>query len=185
MPSPVKWMTDAQYDAAPLPERVLAWADSQVGIRESAPNRGSAVDEYVRVAGLDPKGAHNWCAAYVYWCLLKAGVPRDALPVGPAGVRNWARWGHATGRDRIMPGRARIGFRVKQPILAGHIWFCLDNVQIFKFNVGDLYRTIEGNTNIDGSSNGVGVFKRKRVLRPSDNLEVYGFIELEGLPFVK
>ena len=91
--SPVRWLNDDQYIALPVDHRAIAWADSQVGVREIGRNRGPMVELYQKVAGLGTGGGYAWCACFVYWCLLNAEVPKEVLPKPGlcAAVRNWAR----------------------------------------------------------------------------------------------
>lgn len=52
----------------------LGVAYTQLGVHEvGGKNRGPQVDEYIKSVGLDPDGQHAWCAAFVCWCVRKAG----------------------------------------------------------------------------------------------------------------
>lgn len=60
---------------------VLEIALTQLGVRETAPNRGPAVDLYLQAVGIDPTaGAFPWCYAFAFWCANRAGLwlPRTA-----------------------------------------------------------------------------------------------------------
>jgi hypothetical protein len=136
-----------------LVRKALDTADSQVGVREvGGPNRGPQVNEYLKSVGWGP-GA-PWCAAFVYWCIR--GAARDAgardVPfVRTAGcgvIEAWAKERDIYERGRPEPGDV---------FLRGttHTGF----VTAVRGNVFD---TIEGNTNIGGSPEGIGVFRRTR-----------------------
>jgi len=76
--------------------RVMAIAHSQLGIHEwpSGSNSGP-VRKYLEAAGYPWAGP--WCAAFVTWVLLKAGVKRAALPANPASVESWLNHARAKG----------------------------------------------------------------------------------------
>lgn len=181
MPSPVKWMTDEQYEEATLPERALAWADSQVGKREDPPgsNQGPEVDEYLRAAGVTP--GLPWCASGVYWCLLQAGADPVDLPAKgqSAAVWRWRNWAWDKGHNRVMPGRGLLFYWFRKKQKSGHMGFCLSS----RLVLGriHIYRTIEFNSNALGSREGDRVVKRTRVLLTSNDEREYGFIDLSSL----
>ena len=176
--SPVKWLTDSAYDLLPSDQRAIAQADSQVGVREAGgANKGQRVEEYQFVAGLGKGGGHPWCAAFVYWCLLKAGAdPKRLPPIGQcAAVRNWRTWAKDTGRIAAEPARGRLFFWVNKSGF-GHIGFCLGP------SVLGVFRTIEGNTDgEEGSREGDGVYKRFRTVRGLKKMHRSGFISLTGV----
>jgi hypothetical protein len=132
----------------------------------------------VRTTGLDPAGQHAWCACFVYWCFDQAakslGIPnptvKEALVLGywnvaasvPSARRIMAAEAQAQ-PSLIVPGTL---FLLRTSGIHGHMGF-IEQVQ------GNQLTTIEGNTNPDGSSNGIGVFLRTARTIPQNNL---GFI---------
>lgn len=81
--------------------RVMAIAHSQLGVHEwpSGSNSGP-VRNYLEAAGYPWAGP--WCAAFVTWVLLKAGVKRSAMPsYGLASVEAWLDY--ARKRDCLKP----------------------------------------------------------------------------------
>jgi hypothetical protein len=135
----------------------LEAARSQVGVREQGENRGPQVDEYLRSVGLGP--GYPWCAAFVYWCIeqaarrLKQPNPFIRTAYCPT-IANWARTGEILeaaprGGDVFLVYSAR----------ARHTGF-VSAVE------GRLFRTVEGNTNLEGSPEGIGVFERVRQIGP-------------------
>jgi hypothetical protein len=80
--------------------KVMAIAHSQLGVHEwpSSSNSGP-VRKYLEAAGYPWAGA--WCAAFVTWCLLKAGFKRSQLPSGAASVAAWLD--HAKAHDCLKP----------------------------------------------------------------------------------
>ena len=151
----------------PLLGKVLEVASKEVGVREEPPgsNRGPRVDEYLRSVKLDPAGgSFAWCAAFVYWCFEQAAVSlgRDNPVICTAGVLDHWRRAQQVGIPRVAaaeaiddPGRVRPGmiFVLDAGGGAGHTGL-VESVQ------GGRLVTIEGNTNDDGSREGIGVFRR-------------------------
>lgn len=176
-PSPVKWLTDQQYAAASQSEKALAWADSQVGVKESGANRGKPVQEYQAVAGLGSEGGFAWCACFVYWCLIKAQTREKNLPAKGkcAAVQNWSSWSKFRLRTVTKPQRGRLFYWLNTNG-TGHIGWCLGP------SILGIFRTIEGNTDNDaGSREGDGVYKRTRHLSFLKAKHEYGFIDLKEL----
>jgi hypothetical protein len=176
-PSPVKWLSANSYQKLPLPERALAWAASQVGIKETQPNKGANVQEYQAVAGLGPQGGFAWCAAFVYWCLIRAGANPASLPRKGecAAVRNWVDWAQKHNRLDSKPSRGCLFFWLN-PNQTGHIGFCLSGSIITTF------RTIEGNTDPNqGSREGDGVYRRTRTTAGLKKFSQHGYINLKKL----
>lgn len=145
----------------------LSVALSQVGVMEdpSGSNRGPKVDEYLKSAGLDPSaGSFAWCAAFVYWSFSQAatrlGISNPAIRT--AGVLDhWKKAGQA-GITRLLAGQILDDLSLLKPGLVfvintgggrGHMGL----VEDFR---DDRLITIEGNTNLPGDREGVGVFRR-------------------------
>jgi hypothetical protein len=145
----------------------LSVAATQVGVMEEPPgsNRGPRVDEYLRAVGLDPsKDSYPWCAAFVYWSFQQAAT--RAATVNPvirtSGVLNhWNKAGQA-GVTRLLQNEVLNDFSLLKPGLIfvistgggkGHMGI----VEDFR---DDRLITIEGNTNLPGDREGVGVFRR-------------------------
>jgi hypothetical protein len=164
----------------PLLKKVLTVAAGEVGTMEVPPgsNRGPEVDLYIKRTGLDPATQPAWCACFVYWCFDQAAkslrIPnptvKDALVLGywnaAASVPSARRIVAAEAQAQpslIVPGTL---FLLRTTGEHGHMGF-IEQVQ------GNLLTTIEGNTNLDGSSNGIGVFRRTARTIPQNNL---GFI---------
>ena len=166
MSSPVKWLSDRQYESATLPERMVAWADSQVGVKEvpKGSNRGPMVDEYEAYYGL--KG-QPWCACFVAWCMNKAGFSKSQIGKS-ALVADWAN--QFKGKRVETPKRGDLGYWVTSKG-TGHIFI------VVGYALG-VVRTIEGNTNDDGSREGYEVCKRTRGIWGIRANTRWGFIRL-------
>lgn len=157
----------AAIPLSPLVERTLGIAAAEVGIMEVPPgsNRGPRVDEYLKSVGLDPsEGSYAWCAAFVYWSFQKASTQLGGGNpcVRTAGVLDhWDKAGK-TGATRMTPSEVADDFSLLKPGLLfvistgggkGHMGI----VEDFR---NDRLITIEGNTNLPGDREGVGVFRR-------------------------
>ncbi len=116
-------------------------------------NRGPRVDAYLASAGLNP--GYAWCAAFVFWCFREAGA-KPAVK-GPAAVVNW----HAASvaKKAILPAPKR-GCLFAY-VLKGrtHIGFVAGT------NADGTFRTIEGNTNDDGSREGYETARKVRAVK--------------------
>jgi CHAP domain len=132
---------------------MLATARSQIGVRERGNNR----TPYGRWYGVDGQA---WCAMFVSWVFAHAGRPLPAIDSrrGYALVRDGYRWARAHGRWTRRPQVGDVFF-----ILYGNGQGHTGIVE--RVNRNGTITTIEGNTNTDGSSNGVGVFRRRRSIR--------------------
>ncbi len=170
-------------------KKLIDVALAEVGVREvpENSNRGPRVDQYLQSVRLNPTdGSYPWCAAFVYWCYDKAdselGALNQLLPPRTAGVLD--HWNKSTG-IKIEP---RIAKKWSQVVEPGQV-FCLDFghglghmglvIQVKPIydsgNVTYWCDTVEGNTNEDGSRNGIGVFKRRRKISDINK----GFISYE------
>ena len=140
-----------------LVEKAVEFALGEVGIREQplGSNRGPRVDQYNQASGAG-NGA-LWCMSFVYWCFQQAAAhtgeenPMLKTAYCPALLQ----WAKQQGKLVDSPQRGDIflvkGLRDGKPsvIHTGIV-------------TGGLIETVEGNTNNDGSSNGIGVFTRQR-----------------------
>jgi len=162
-------------------QKTIEIAASEVGTMESpmGSNRGPEVDLYLRTVGLDPNaGSFPWCAAFIYFCFDKAarqlGIANPAIK--DAGVLDC--WNKAGARPihRIAASEASNTPSLVKPGMVfvlrtggdtGHMGL-IEKMQ------GSLLTTIEGNTNLNGSREGIGVFRRTGRTITSINL---GFLD--------
>ena len=122
--------------------------EKEAGVMEDPPgsNDGARVREYLASAGIhDPE---PWCASFVNWGCLQVGKPGFG-----AWTPSWAQ----SSLEIQEPRRSAWGL-VYFPALKrfGHIFVV---TEVFK---SGMIETVEGNTNIDGSREGTGVFRRIR-----------------------
>jgi hypothetical protein len=134
-------------------ETVLNVAEGHAWVKEVGENRGQAVEAILAHVGLLP--GQPWCAAfvsYIGWLVMRRGWP---LPLA--------------GGCAMLADRAR-GLGMLTEIPAPGSIFLVWGVTLNRFrHCGFLiertpagWRTVEGNTNVDGSPEGTGVFVRER-----------------------
>lgn len=149
-----------------LMQKALQFAVSQIGVKERPPgsNKGEEVEEYLASVGLG--GGFAWCMAFVYWCYDQAaeelGINNPVFKTGGV-LKHWEEAGNngipritteqaRNKPSRILPGMVFV-IDTGDPGGAGHTGF-VEKV------IGDTLMTIEGNTNLGGSREGIGVFRR-------------------------
>lgn len=147
--------TEGQKEMNTFPENFVQLAAHHCDVLKvkeepKGSNRGPWVDKYLAAAGLEP--GYPWCAAFVTYLLKQV----KAMPKvnGPAAVVNWKRWAEKNGKIVEVPKRGDLFFYV-HPNGTGHIGIVLENK-------GATFRSIEGNTNDDGSREGYEVCRRVR-----------------------
>lgn len=152
-----RWLNQETFWLLPLTERALHIAAARIGEREIRRNSSPWIDRFLSAVGLNP--GYAWCASFVYWSLIAAGWPADKLPQRrkAAGVVNWARWAEQNGLLTDEPRRGDLMFWVNPDGVTGHIGFITSAV-------GITLKTIEGNTDGDGSREGDGVYRKSRRL---------------------
>jgi hypothetical protein len=147
-------------NSGPLLERAVEMAVTQIGVMENPPksNRGKEVRMYMESAG-SQEGLF-WCAGFVYWCFNEAaralGRPNPLVKTVGC-LDHWRR----TTADKILKNQA-----VDNPALIrpGSIFIKdhgrgMGHTGIVEKVENGFIRTIEGNSNTNGSSNGIGVFR--------------------------
>lgn len=152
MTDPLKW---PNWSSLTLREQLVQLAAYHCDVlhSEESPrgsNSGPWVDRYLAAAGLDP-GA-PWCASFVTYLLKQCGY--GVFPHGAGAVINWARWAEAGHKIVSKPERGDLFFLLHTDG-TGHIGIVLENK-------GKTIRTIEGNSNDDGSREGYEVVRHER-----------------------
>lgn len=147
---PDRHLLGDQLAARKIRTRVLAIAENELGVREkTGKNDGERVELYLKYIDL-PKG-HAWCGAYTSWVYKQAGLSKPRTGWTPA----------------LFPANRL----VKKPMpgdLFGIYFPSLKRIAHTGFVLSiksDWALTIEGNTNIAGSREGDGVYKKRRHLR--------------------
>jgi hypothetical protein len=169
--------TGITYNPPALITSVLGIASSEVGVMEDPPgsNRGLRVEEYLRSAGCRP--GDPWCASFVYWCFNKAskslGIRNPLVRTGSC-ITHWS----GTGGRKITHSRA-----INDPSLIKPGFIFIINHGNWQGHTGIVRTTgngyigtIEGNTNINGSREGLGVAELQRKILTINA----GFIDYSG-----
>jgi len=136
-------------------DNLLHTAELQVGVREATGhNDGKMVEKYLRATGLG-KG-YPWCAAFQAYIHDRAEVPAPHS----ARVVDWFR-GSTVWRQEF----GKMPFAAKRGMVGGLYFRRLGRLGHIFLIVGEdknNYYTIEGNTNIAGSREGDGVYRKIR-----------------------
>lgn len=127
--------------------QLLKIAKSQLGIREATGNNdGKQVEEYLKYTG--NKKGEPWCASFVSWVFGQTGYAAPRTAWSPA----------------LFP-KARLT-KVVTPATVFGIYFAnkqrIAHAGLVRQKRGDWVSTIEGNTNILGSREGDGVYRKLR-----------------------
>ena len=153
---------------SPLTKAALDVAFSQVGVMEDplGSNRGPEVDGYLRAAGKDPaEGSFAWCVAFTHFCYLKASEKLGLANPHIKTVGVLDHWNKAKNKKNVV--RITHADAVGSPaLLKPGCLFIIDtgggngHSGIVAEVANGRLITVEGNTNDNGSRNGIGVFRR-------------------------
>lgn len=135
-----------------------AYEHDVLKVRETdGPNDSPRIREYLKSVGISFPAP--WCAAFVTWCLVvKAGYSRRDLPIKAASTCAWAAWAKNKGllsNEVAVAKRGDLFVWCEKGL--GHIGFIIESK---KFAGTWWLRTIEGNSNEDGSREGTMVTRR-------------------------
>lgn len=129
-------------------KRVIEFARSQIGVKETSENSSPEIDRYNAYAGVK---AAPWCASFVSYCFAMAGFARPRTAWSPS----------LFPKDRLVKNpQAGMVLGVYFPELK-RIAHCalVEGVK------GNWVIAIEGNSNTDGSREGNGVYRKIRHVR--------------------
>jgi len=135
----------SRQQAAEKVARLLAIARKEIGVRETSENSGPRVDEYNKYVGLKKA---KWCASFVSWCHGQAGLAAPRTAWSPS----------------LFP-KDRIATEAMPGLVMGMYFDSLKRVAhcgIVEGVRNDLIYTVEGNTNMAGSREGDGVYRKIR-----------------------
>jgi hypothetical protein len=142
--------------------RLLTTAASQIGYREGRSKSGDWNNDNAFGLWYGMNGV-SWCAQFVSWAASAAGIPQSVIPRHQYTPTGW-NWFTAHDRDVSSPR-------------AGDIFYVYGYVQgegnrvhhvgiVEKVLSSGQIRTIEGNTNTSGSSQGNGIYRLTRTVSP-------------------
>ncbi len=135
-----------------LQAAVINIAGTQLGVHEATGhNDGPVVESYLASVGLG-KG-YAWCMAFIYWCFKQACIQLSLKnPVFQTGGVK-AEWDSPNGIRITEPVPGCVGFIIHadgtgHAVLVTGAW-----------PAKNLVHTIEGNTSVDGSREGLAVMR--------------------------
>ncbi|WP_062056089.1 CHAP domain-containing protein [Aquimarina longa] len=129
--------------------------DSQIGVRETGANMGIHVAKYLKSVGL--KEGYAWCAGFVSWCYQNAGIQTPKSAWVPSYAIKGKRIYHRGKYEFKIPQKGDVfmiwSTQLNRPAHIGFIDQWKDQWVI----------TVEGNTNNNGSREGDGVYRKRRL----------------------
>ncbi|WP_327294464.1 peptidoglycan-binding protein [Streptomyces sp. NBC_01197] len=143
--------------------KIISVAKAEVGYHEGKSNgHWNNKEKYApSVPGLEWADYQAWCATFVSWCALKAGV--DNLFPRTASCATGVQWFKSRGQWSEYPA---VGAQVFYGSGGG------SHTGIVTAYTATTITTVEGNTNTNGSSEGDGVYLKTR---PRKDSYVYGY----------
>lgn len=150
-----------------LPSAIVKLALKEVGVEEvDGTNCGPMVDQYKAATNLPPHESWPWCAAFVCWLTREAmkatGIKETATFKRPTTAGAWDLENWSRKQDNSTQTKKPHGGDIK----AGDIVvFAFSHVGVAVKDAKDGYvRTVEANTDSNGSREGGGVFCKVRKL---------------------
>jgi hypothetical protein len=170
----------APVTAGSLAVAALGMAVSQLGVMEVplGSNRGPMVDKYLASTGTPP--GNFWCMAFVFWCFEQAALAAGVANPFPKTAGCLAAWNKVRVSHPARLVKRAAAIASPSLVRPGQV-FILDHGGGFghtgfvRQSFGGPFRTVEGNTNPLGSSNGLGVFELNRRRIAATTLK--GFID--------
>ena len=168
MPGPVRPGMVASVDRDPLRGYTacfLATCIDEVGTQEATGrNDGARVEEYLRSVNLGP--GHPWCAAFPHWAARQCGrIFEPAREFAMAArwhrqeQRVWERKGWSpdtAGWHPVSRPGDHLAIYYRKLGRIGHTAVIIGEDEKY-------FKTVEGNTNAEGSRDGNGVYIRRRL----------------------
>ncbi len=148
--SPASDMTDLSAAALQVAGTLIGVAEQPLGS-----NRGPMIDRFLRRSGADP--GNPWCMAFVYYCVDEAAKAQEAGNplLKTASCSALFRWAKENDRLVARPETGDIFLCIGGDTGHFHTGFVAGPIQ-----TNDRFITIEGNSNEDGSANGIEVVRR-------------------------
>lgn len=150
-----------------LAEKIVELARREVGVEEvDGTNCGPRVNIFKSATNLPPKESWPWCAAFVDWVVKEAmestGQKYTFLRPTTAGawdLENWSKRQDDSTSTKRRPGE---DIRAGDILIYNfsHTGFAVANAD---HETGTV-KTVEGNTDAEGSREGGGVFLKRRKL---------------------
>lgn len=138
-------------------------ATAEIGVMENpqGSNSGPRVNQYLSSVGLDP--GYYWCAAFVYFCAQQAATSLGRANPLYKTAGCLAHWNNTTATKVLTADAVANNSLVKVgSIFIMNFGSGMGHTGIVTAVNGGFIKTIEGNSNNDGSRNGIGVFELER-----------------------
>jgi hypothetical protein len=149
------FVSTTTYPQYPQTE-LVKYAESYLFVREIKPNRSPEIDS-MNTAVHVPLGS-SWCASFVSWVFTNNYIPNPQSAWSP----NFAKQ-----KDKIWGKNLKNNINIKQDDVCTFYYSNLGRVGhveiIYKADDKYIY-TISGNTNVTGSREGDGCYRKKREL---------------------
>lgn len=158
---------------------LVSAAASQIGLREESRNAAPGLVKFWQATsyptGMDDR--QPWCAAFVAWCVREAMLAEPLLALGDktrprsAAVKDWVPWALKPSNGCVVFGPSDPKYKPE----AGDIFTLakVSHIGVVEGFDGKAVQTIEGNTDDQGSREGIKVCRRQRKLS-----EIKSFIRL-------
>lgn len=142
---------------------VAATYTAQIGVHEITTNWSPEIKAYLETTGISFSAP--WCAALVSYCYSVNGVPNPHSAWSPAYFTDR----HCIDVKNETPLKADVfGVYYNNLKRIAHIGF-IDRWP----RQGDYFISVEGNTNDNGSREGTGVYKKRRLKRTAYRIARY------------
>ena len=132
---------------------IIDVASSQIGVHEIKPNDGPEIKVYLHSVGVYTPAP--WCAAFVHWVLLTCGIETDITAWSPSCVAQNVVYARGKGGSVEAGDVGTLYYSSLGRV--GHAFLIED------WGSGNKVRTIEGNSNDNGSREGTSVVRRIRL----------------------
>lgn len=137
---------------------VIDTYESQIGVREKGNNSGKEVEMYLSFVGLE-KG-NPWCASFVAWTY---GQCTDIKVKSGGWVPSWFP------QKKLIYVRGKLNKKKPEAGDLIGIWYQnkgrLAHIGFYQYEYEDFIISVEGNTNEEGSREGDGVYRKRRITR--------------------
>lgn len=160
-----------------LISQLLTLANSLVGTKETAPNKGPMVEKFQRAVDGKADG-ESWCLGFIQYCVNEVCATnglKNPLFKTEHTLTLWDKTPNTLKSQRPTRGSIAVWQHYKEgkPTMQGHVGI------VNNYLPGSFF-SIEGNTS-DGKGinrDGDGVYLRKRSLQSTESFKLLGFVTI-------
>ena len=164
----------AAHSADDIGELAVSWAVSKLGVKETAPNSGPEIDDWLRRVGLPP--GNQWCAAFVYSAFAEASRQLAVVNPCPRTASSQRMWTLSDAVCHVITPRRGDLYVVSHGGGKGHVGLVED-----VFGPESL-ALVSGNTNAQGSRVGDCVGRHVGDPETVHHADLVGFVRLSLAP---